>query len=144
LGNRNQKSKRPFSVTLFALAVLSIAVIHLVRFIQAIQQWEFLASWPGVSPLYLAVTGIVWLGAGLPLAWGLWWGKGWAPVASRIILLAFILYGWLDRILIANREVTMSRDASWPFWAGFTLFIAILTYCLFSRPRTKAFFRSDS
>jgi fucose 4-O-acetylase-like acetyltransferase len=68
LGNRNQKSKRPFSVTLFALAVLSIAVIHLVRFIQAIQQWEFLASWPGVSPLYLAVTGIVWLGAGLPLA----------------------------------------------------------------------------
>ena len=136
--------KHPFRVTLLVLVVLSIAVIHLIRFVEAIRQWEFLATWPGVSPLYLALTGFFWTMVGLPLAWGLWRGKPRALPITQIAVLAFLLYAWFDRIFIANRVVTMQRDSSWYFAAWATLIFLALFLWVISSERTKAFFRRDS
>ncbi len=143
-GISNQKPKRPYRVTLLVLVVLSIAIIHLIRFVQAIRQWGFLETWPGVSPLYMAVTGFVWMVAGLPLTWGLWRGKPWALGVSPITIPAFLFYAWIDRIFIANRTVTMQRDSSWYFAAWATLIFLALFLWIITSAKTKAFFRRDS
>ena len=53
-----QLKKRPFLVTLLAVLVLIISCINLIRLIEAIRMWDFLASLPGVPPLYIALTGL--------------------------------------------------------------------------------------
>jgi hypothetical protein len=142
--NRIPQSHRPFRVTILVIMVLTIAVIHLIRLVQAIHQWGFLSTWPGVSPLYIALTGFIWAVVGLPLAWGLWCGKPRALRASQIIIPAFLLYAWIDRIFIANPMVTMQRDSSWYFAAWATLvFLAFFLWIIFST-KTTAFFRRDS
>jgi hypothetical protein len=140
----DQKSKRPFSVTLVALAVLTIAVVHLVRLVNAIRQWDFLVSLLDGLVIYQALTGLVWTLAGLPLAWGLWRGLRWAPNAVRIILPAYLLYAWIDRMLVASPAIAMQSNSSWPFMAGATLVALILIYWIFTRSKTVAFFRRDS
>ncbi len=84
--------KRPLSVTLLALFVLTIACVNLVRWIQALKQWSFLASLPGVSPFYIFITGLVWALAGLSIFTGLWLGLRWAPAGTRIVILLYSLY----------------------------------------------------
>ena len=53
-----RRKKRPFLVTLLAVLVLFISCINLIRLIEAIRTWDFLVSLPGVSPLYIALTGL--------------------------------------------------------------------------------------
>ena len=63
---QQRKKKRPFLVTLLALVVLIIASTNLIRLIGSIRMWDFLASLPGVSPLYIALTGLFWVLVGFP------------------------------------------------------------------------------
>jgi len=142
----NHKPKRPFSVTLVALAVLTIAVIHLMRLVGTVQQWEFLASLsnsPGL-PVYQALTGLAWALAAFPLAWVLWRGWRRAPAAVRFFLPAYLLYAWIDRLFVASPAVTLHRDASWPFMIGATLVSIAFILWVFSRSKVKSFFRRDA
>src|SRR4030042_6295620 len=69
----------PGSVTILMVGVLIITALNLTRLVLAIKEWDFLVSWPGVSPLYILLTGLIWTLAGIPLLWGLWRAKNWAP-----------------------------------------------------------------
>jgi hypothetical protein len=138
------QGRRPFSVTLLALAVLIFAVVHLIRLASAVWQWDFLMNWEGVSAPYLALSGLGWALAGLPLAWGLWRGKPWAPFAARTAFLAYLLYAWIDRIFLANPEITMGADSAWPFMAWASAISLLLVYWILSRSKAKAFYRRDS
>jgi len=109
---------RPLGVTLLAVGVLIIASLHLLRLAEAVRQWEFLSGLTGVSPLYQALTGLIWAVAGLPLFWGLWRGHARAARFAPGYLLVFALYYWLDRIYIANPEVSL---ANWPVTAALSL-----------------------
>ena len=62
--------KRPWSVTLLTLGVLLITALNLTRFALSLREWTFLASQPGISPLYLAASGLIWAVAGSALVWG--------------------------------------------------------------------------
>jgi hypothetical protein len=142
--SKTNNPRRPFSVTLLALAVLIFAVVHLIRLVGAIRQWDFLQSWEGVSALYLALSGLGWALVSLPLTWGLWRGKPWAPPATRIAVPVYLLYAWIDRIFVANPEITLKATASWPFMVGASLISLLLVYWILSRSKAKAFYRRDS
>jgi hypothetical protein len=138
------KRKRPFSVTLLAIGVLSIAGLHLIRFMQALQQWQFLESLPGVSPLYLAVTGFVWAAAGLFLVISLWLGARPAPRATLAAAAAYALYNWADRIFAANVSLSVYEGFAWPFRLAGTFVLLGLVFWILSRPAARTFFRSDA
>ncbi len=128
---------RPFGVTLLALGVLTIASLNLARLLLAIREWAFIAEFPRGSPFYLAFTGLVWTVAGLSLAFGLWRGRRWALRLAWIAIPAFALYYWLDRLLMANRAVSLTN---WPFAAvltGLLLGFAVLTL---ARRKNREFF----
>jgi len=116
--------------------VLSFAGIHLIRFTHALQQWDFLAGLLTVSPLYLALSGLVWLVVGLVVAWALWLGCRWAPRAAIAACLAFSLYYWLDRLLLAVGKA----GYNWLFSALTNLFLLVIVGWILYNHRAKTFF----
>ena len=128
---------RPIRVTLLAVGVLIIASLYLLRLFEAARQWQFLSDLTGVSPVYLALTGLVFASAGLMLFWGLWLGRAWAAKFTPGYLLVFALYYWLDRIWIANQVISL---VNWPVTAALTLAgLAYMFWTLRSRASRQYF-----
>jgi hypothetical protein len=129
--------KRPLIVTSLAVVVLTISVLNLIRFLQAINLWKFLADLPGLSPVYLAVSGLIWTLVGLPLCWGLWRGYTRAPAAARILCVTYCIYEWVERFITAR---TGDELENWPFFLAFTLLSLGVIFWGLSRENVKAFF----
>lgn len=125
-----QDTKRPSLVTLLAVWVLILSCINFIRFTEAIRTWDFLASLPGVSPLYIASTGIIWALLGFPLTWILWRGHAQAPKATRILTLVYAIYYWFDRLLIAQN---VNATSNWLFAATTTVVMILLIFWILSR-----------
>ena len=127
---------RPFSVTLLAIAVLTIAGFNLLRFIQANLLREFLSEFPTVSLPYLILSGLVWAVCGLVSAWGIWCRKKWAPRYTMIFMLVYSLAYWLERIWL-------SRYNSWmnvPFAITANILLLLSTAWVLTRPKARGFF----
>jgi hypothetical protein len=140
-------TKHPRSVTLLALGVLIITVINLIRLVLSIRYWSFLNSRLGISPLYLALTGLIWTIAGSLLIWGLWRAKNWAPKLMQAVALTYTLYYWLDLIFVKDHLVSGESGAisallpiNWQFSAGVT--VVCLGYMVWTlgRSKVKAYF----
>ncbi|HEX9090447.1 MAG TPA: hypothetical protein VF831_03110 [Anaerolineales bacterium] len=136
---------RPFSVTLLVLGVLIITVINLVRLVVSLRDWDFLASWPGVSPLYIALTGLIWTLAGAGLLWGLWTRKAWAPRLMQAVALTYALYYWLDVVFLENHGVSGSASTAllpvnWPFAVGVTVVSLAYIEWTLTRRKVKQYF----
>ncbi len=139
--------KRPLSVTILTLGVLIIAVINLTRFILSLREWGFLASRSGVSPLYLAFSGLVWCLAGAFLIWGLWAARPWAPRLMQAGGLTYALYYWLDLLFLQDHPVTgvggvlkMVLPTNWQFSALVTIICLAYMAWTLSRSKVKAYF----
>jgi len=118
-------ASRPLRVTLLAVGVLTIASLHMLRLVEAVRQWQFLTSLAGVSPIYPALTGLIWAAVGLALFWRLWRGHAWAARSAPGCVVVFGLYYWLDRVWIANRAVSLTN---WPVTAVLTAFGLVYTF----------------
>lgn len=131
------RPRRPWLVTLLALMVLSIAIIHLIRLITTLSIWGFLASLPGISPLYLAAIGLIGVLVGLPLAWGLWRGHPLARKAMFVLAAIYAFYYWLERLAFSASSNSLTN---WPFATCLTLALVIFTFGSLSLRDVKAFF----
>lgn len=127
---------RPFSVTLLILGVLIMAAINLLGFAQAILNWEFYSSILPIPIEYLALSGLIWGLAGLPLIWGLWFGRPWAIRYTLFFVLTYTLYYWLDRLLLTAN----AGGANWLFAVITNLLLILIIIWILFRPRAKAFF----
>jgi hypothetical protein len=132
--------RRPWGVTILTLFVLTIACLSLLRFVLSLAQWRFLSSLPGVSPVYLALSGLVWASLGFILFWGLWRKKGWAPRRVGWGALLYALYFWLDRLFAAAWLKTGTPPANTLFAAFLTITILAAVFWILSRSKHKAFF----
>ena len=127
--------KRPFSVTILLWLVLSLTAWSGMRLASAILWWRTLiefASSPG--PLYIAISGGIWLMAGIGLLWGMWQAKAWIRYALLGAGAGFGVWYWCDRLLL------QSARENWPFALGATVLLLILVMICVVHPRTKAFF----
>jgi hypothetical protein len=131
-------TKRPLSVTLLTCLVLIFTGLHLVRFIRALQLWDFLVSLPGVPSLYLALTGVLWTIIGIPLLWLLWRGHPKTPVITSGIAVFFSLYFWIDRLFIANISSGLPNLA---FLAAANAFLLAFTFWALINPKSSSYFK---
>jgi len=129
--------KRPPIVTSLVVVVLTISVLNLIRFIQAISLWKVLLDLPGLPPVYLAASGLIWILFGLPLSWGLWRGNVRAPAAARILCVAYFIYEWVERFVMARMG---NELANWLFFLAITLLSLGAVFWGLSRRNIKAFF----
>lgn len=141
---------RPLSVTLLAFLVLSIAGSNLTRTVLAAQQWKFIQSWPGVSPLYILLSGLVWTLAGLTALWGLWRGLHWGARLTQALALTYALYYWLDNILrvdhpfsLASGSLRLLLPLNWKFAVGVTVILLTATAWILNRRAARAFFGDE-
>ena len=132
------RTSRPIRVTLLAAGVLTITSLYLLRLVEAVRQWQFLTGLTGVSPVYLALTGLIWASAGLLLFWGLWRGHARAARFAPGYLLVFALYYWLDRIFIANRAISL---ANWPVTAALTIVGLAYTFWALRARASRNYFK---
>jgi hypothetical protein len=128
--------RRPLSVTILAIGVLIFAGINLTRFVVSIQQHEYLASLLPISPYYLTISGLVWLVIGLILVWGIWSGRRWAVPATLAGALAYSLYYWVDRLLLAADK----PGYNWLFSAAANLLLLGMVYWALKNRKAKLFF----
>ncbi|MGD2156907.1 MAG: hypothetical protein PVG14_19570 [Anaerolineales bacterium] len=138
------RSSRPFSVTLLAVLVLILTTLYWLRLVETLRLWAFLSRAPIsltlLHRIYLAVTGALWGLVGLPLTWGLWRGRTWAPRSLSLIAILYSAYYWLDRLFLAVPKIWRPR---WPFAVAATVILLVLTFWTLSRPGARAFFSKD-
>ncbi len=144
-------NKRPWSVTLLMAIVLIITAINLIRLVLSVRYWNFLSTRSGISPIYLAATGLVWSIAGIFLVWGLWKAKTWAPRLMQAVTLTYALYYWLDHIFLMDHGmsggtgvVSMTLPLNWRFLAGVTALLLVFIAWTLSRAKVKAYFGLDT
>ena len=139
--------RRPLCVTLLALGVIIIGGLNLARFGLAIRYWDYLHRLTTVSPWYLALSGLVWGLAGLPLAWGLLRRKVWAPGLMRAMTLSYATYYWLDQVFLQDHPLTGAEGGArlllpgnWTFQAGLTVVLIAFIVWTLNRRTTKFYF----
>ena len=102
--------KRPRILTILNLIVCMVSLFHLFKFIQILINLKILQTLPiTVSPICLAVIGLIWGILGLFLTWSLWTGKPWSQLAGLFLSLTYMIFFWIDLIWIAEPEVLQTR-----------------------------------
>jgi hypothetical protein len=127
---------RPFSVTMLAIGVLTLAGLNLIRAVAAFQQREMLTDLLPVSPVYLMVSGLVWGVVGLVLAFWLWSGRPIAVGGTLAAALAYSLYYWIDRSLLAGNPLA----ANWLFALLVNLSLLVVVCLILFRRKARTFF----
>jgi hypothetical protein len=127
-------------VTLITLGVLTIACLNLLRFILSLVDWQLLSALEDVSPLYQALTGLLWASSGFVLFWGLWRRKPWAPKAASWGAIVYALYYWLDRLFLTGWLKSGQPPANLAFAIGLTLMILVYVFWTLSRPKIKVIY----
>jgi len=136
------RRKRPASVTLLGMLVLSFTAFYWLRFYEAAASWKTLTTrLPESIPLYLLLSGFLWGLAGVILFQGLWRGTGWAPKWTQIVITGFIIYYWLDRLLLANRHIWQPRTS---FIIGLCLLVISLMLWSLNNKGSKLFFEKTA
>ena len=131
-------TRRPTSVTLLAVMVLTFAAFCMARFYNALARWDYLVELLPFSPAYLAATGLVWGVAGLAAAWGLWFGRSWARRLFWIVFLSYAVYFALDRWLMPGDP---DRNSNLAFWIGFFIVVVLLSWWSLYRKKAQLYFQ---
>lgn len=129
---------RPVIVTLLGLGVLTLAAVFLVRLAAGLRP----ASFPNTIPVwYLPLTGAIWGVGGLLLAYGMFTGRRWAPSSARLGAIAFTLWYWADRLVLARSDYALLTR---PTDAAINLTAMVILLWGLNRDGTRAYFGENS
>ena len=132
------KPRRPKAVTCLIIVTIFYTFLHLFRFYYSLLQWDFLIGQEiAVSPIYLTLSGAFWVLIGGILIWGLWRGSPWAPNLTRISILVYFTFFWIDRVFLTKDIFAQMNN---PFAILLSLIVIMLIFWLLSRSKSRAFF----
>jgi hypothetical protein len=127
--------KRPFGVTLLLWMVLSLSAWGAVRLFTALRWWDVLYEFEArLSPLYLSITGAVWILAGGVLVLSMVRGKMWARPATLTSILLWLIEYWIERIFFETPRANL------PFVLVGSAVILVIALIASFRQSTKSFF----
>jgi hypothetical protein len=87
---------------------------------------------------YLPLTGALWGVSGTLLAWGLFFGKCWAPALGGGLASVYIAWYWLDRLVFASSDWALTTR---PAMAVLSLLGLAVFLWLLRRPALRDFIR---
>jgi hypothetical protein len=122
---------------LWAAGIFIFAAFYLARFGNSLATWDYLKEILPLTPLYLAVSGLIFGFSGLAAAWGLWAGRAWGRRFFWLVFLVFIGYFWLDRLFWPG---SLQRQINSGFVLAVQILVGLLSYYLFSRQKVNLFF----
>lgn len=131
--------KRPFGVTLFLWMVLCLSAWGALRLSGTLRWWEVLSAFEArLSPVYLSITGAVWVVVGAVLLWSIWVGKRWSYPAIPISIFLWLAQYWVERIFF------QAPRANLPFMVSASVILAGVTLVsTFNRKTRKFLLKSE-
>ncbi|CAG1003724.1 hypothetical protein GPROT1_04154 [Gammaproteobacteria bacterium] len=108
------KAKRPFGVTLLAVAVLLLAAWNAGQAAVAARDMSFMQSQGASAPgSVLIVTGVTWAIGFVIAALGLWRLKAWGRHWTLIAIVAYQLQVWIGRLTLERSSYeALTRPAA--------------------------------
>jgi len=102
--------KRPWALSILSILVLSIGCFHLFSITQIIKNSDVLQNISiNVSLFYLIIKSSIWAIWGPFLAWSIWQGRNWSQISSIIFGSLYCLIFWVDRLWIAEPQISQTR-----------------------------------
>jgi hypothetical protein len=133
---RQQYKSRSLGVTILAIFSFMLVGWNSLRLGEAIFFWKSLEEY-GANPLYISVSGGLWLITGFIVFLGLWLGKRWGWMATIIVTAAYTSWYWLDRLFLQERH------SNWCFTLITNIILlAIIYFILFLRNTKRYFIRA--
>lgn len=124
------RPKRSFWLKVLVAGMLIFSATGWLRLQQSLAEWNFLREiglQPG--PLYLALTGGLTGACGLAAGVGVWLRQRWAFTFTRVFIVAWQAWSWIDRLWLAQVE---TARVSWPFSLGATLLVLLFVFAVLS------------
>ena len=128
---------RPIGITSLEILFLLFAAWNGLRLGETIFFWKTLAEY-GAYPLYIALTGAIWLIAAMLLFWAFWSGKPWGRAAALAGTLGYTAWYWLDRLVLQKPHSNLSFVVIVNI-----VFLVFVIIILFSR-KSRRFFQRDT
>jgi len=143
-----QRVKPPRSVTFLSLGVLTIAGFYALRLGLVLLSWQDLSRFPRVSPAYIAGVSLVWALAAAGVWWALRRRKAWAPALTRLAVVVFSAFTWLERAYQAGLtengfsglQLGHSFPVNWSFVLVSNLVVILLVFWILSRKHVRKYF----
>ena len=133
----SQAAKRPLRIIFLALVVLAVAIWNGLRLGETIFFWKTLEQY-GAHPLYIAISGTLWILIGLVVFMGVWLGKTWGWAAALGGTVGYITWYWFDRLVLQKPH------ANWPFVLILTLVLLLIILMILISRKTRRFFQRDA
>jgi hypothetical protein len=128
--------KRPVRVACLAIIILFAVVWNGLRIGETIFFWKTLEKY-GAHPLYITISGTLWLLIGLVVFMGVWLGKAWGWAAVLGGTVGYSTWYWFDRL------VMQKPHANWAFVLIANLALLLIILMILMSHETKRFFKRD-
>lgn len=93
--------KWPFHLVLLACLVAIFILWNITRLATSIAWRDTLATYaPHPGPVYIGITGAIWVLSGFFLLWCMLRGKKWTHLALIVSTCVYTLWFWFDRLFI--------------------------------------------
>jgi hypothetical protein len=117
------REKPSLLATLLLFVVLSLTAWHAIRLWTAFAWYDLLQEFaPTPGPVYMALSGTLWIVTGFALLWNIWQKKARAAKMLFWAATSYTVWYWIDRL------VFQAPHANWPFIL--LLNIILLAYVL--------------
>ena len=129
----------PARVTLLFGLVFLFTVWNAVRLGTSILWHNTLETYaPRVGPLYIGITGGIWMLAGLFIFWAVWRGIRQARLIFMVTAGLYAAWIWADRLWAQT-----SLRANWPFDLLLTAILLVYTAVVVLDPRNRPYFERE-
>jgi hypothetical protein len=91
--------KQPFRVTILLSLVLLLTIWNALRAWTAFSWRNVLTEFSG-APLYIGISGLIWLGIGIWLLLSLWRQEAYARILLRASAASYTVWVWIERLLL--------------------------------------------
>jgi hypothetical protein len=96
------------SVTLLLFMVLMLSAWGATRFLASLRWWNVLFEIEAsLNPIYLALTGAVWVAVGCFLLYNIWTGRSWARMAAFTAFLIWLIEYWVERVFFETTRTNL-------------------------------------
>ena len=129
--------KRPLRILVLAIFVVLFSIWNGLRLGETIFFWQTLGTY-GAHPLYIAISGGVWMITGLLLVRGLWLGKAWGWAAALVGTVGYTTWYWFDRLVLQKPH------ANWPFIMIIDFVFLLIIQLILLSSKTRRFFQRDT
>ncbi len=130
-------TQRPLAVTILAVFVLFITSWNGIRAYSAIVNWQVLEEF-GANPVYLLLTGLFWVLAGLWLSQAFWEGRSYAIRAGLAAAGLYLCWYWSDRLIFQPAQAPNLL---------FSMVVSVIFLAFFittlSLPASRGFFNKE-